>query len=234
MKNEKIAEAYDSIQPSCEAKRRVLNNVINRTHSGGKPKRIVRKGFVAALIAASLVVVTVSAAYQMGAFERLALLIGQERVAELTPLEIGNIGRVQSSQSAEKIAIELVAIEVTADVAYIYFTMQDLVANRFYGEFFISHSLIPAIPIDDFIITSDVPEIIYRDDNGVVTFRSRFAYSHAIEGIELTYNIREIRFGDIRHPLQVVDINLAEFAKDTPTALLQTSKELLNNNLRKF
>jgi hypothetical protein len=219
MKNEKIAEAYDCIQPSCEAKRRVLNNVISRTHSGEKPKRIVRKGFVAALIAASLMVITVSAAYHMGAFERLGFLIGQERADELTPLEIGN---------ADKIAIELVAIEVTADIAYIYFTMQDLVANRLDGEFFISHSLVPVIPVDDFMVTMDAPEIIHRDDTGVVTFRSRFAYSHEIEGLELTYSIREIRFGEIHHPLQVVDINLTEFTDIAPTVLLQTSNPALS------
>ena len=184
-----------------------------------KPKRMLRKSFIVSLIVASLMIVTVPAAYRTGAFERLTALIGQERADELTPLEIG---------MEENIAVEVVAIEVTAEVAYIYFTMQDLVANRLDGEFFISHSLIPATPVDDFMVTTDAPEIIHRSDDGVVTFRSRFAYSHTLEGVELIYTIRNIRFGDVRHPLQVVDINLAEFAKDAPVAVLQTSDPALS------
>jgi len=203
-----------------------------------KPRKMLKKGFVMALIAASLMVVTVSAAYHIGAFERLTALIGQERADELIPLEIGNIGNVDSTQPqlpqsddtsiAEEvhlhdgIAIELVAIEITDDAAYIYFTLQDLIANRLEGEFFIIHSILPVEQIDDFTVSTGSPEIIHRDTSGIITLRSRFMYSHTLDGLELTYNIREIRFDDFYHPLQVLDINLADFAFDAPTVLLQT------------
>jgi len=114
------------------------------------------------------------------------------------------------------------------DAAYIYFTLQDLVADRLNGEFTISHQLFPVEPIDDFIVTVHAPEIIHRDAAGVVTFRSRFVYSHALEGLELTYRIQEIRFNDFHHPLQLVDINLADFAFEAPVAVLQTNNPALS------
>jgi len=184
-----------------------------------KPKRMLRKGFVMSFIVSCLVVVTVSAAHYMGAFERLTALIGQERADELTPVEIGY---------TDEIAVKLVAMELGGDVAFIYFTMQDLIGNRLDEDFTIFHTITPMMPIDDFMVSIDPPEIIHRDENGVVTFRSRFLFSHDLDGVSLEYAIREIRFADFRHPLQVVDINLAEFASPAPTALLQTKSPALS------
>ena len=210
-------------------------NITKGVEAQIKPKRIIKKGFVMALIAIGLMAVTVSAAHYMGAFERLTTIVGQERADELIPIEIGNIERVQAPQSngtAEVsdvfshqfggVALELVAKEVSADVAYIYFTLEDLIANRLDGDFMIAHFIVPINPPDNFMAGTGRPEVIHRDANGVITLRSRFEYSGDIEGLELRYHIREIRFGDYYHPTQLVSINLADFAKtDVDTVLLQ-------------
>jgi hypothetical protein len=56
MKNKKIAEAYDSIQPSSEAKARVLNNILDRVHAGEAKKRRVFNAKLLAPIAACAVI----------------------------------------------------------------------------------------------------------------------------------------------------------------------------------
>lgn len=182
-----------------------------------KIKRVKRSfGIIAATFVLVLLLTStaLAAGFYLGAFERLTAIIGQERAGELIPIEMGN--------SQDEVSVKLVAIEVSYDVVYIYFTLQDLVANRLIGEFFISHFVLPADPVDNFSGAAYPPEIIYRDSEGVVTLRSRFEYSHAVEGLELNYFITGINFGEFYHPLQVVDINLADFAIDAPAALLQT------------
>ncbi|MCL2223836.1 MAG: hypothetical protein FWB96_02585 [Defluviitaleaceae bacterium] len=198
----------------------ILKGVVKTVET--KPKRIFKKGVVAALIAASLMVVTVSA-YQMGAFERLAAaIIGQERAEELTPIEIA---AEEPELHHDGIAIELVAIEVADRVAYVYFTMQDLIANRLAGDFFIQHHIVPTEIPDGFGIGTGMPQVIHRGDGGVVTFRSRFeSWGHSLEGLEMTYEIRQIIFDQFEHPGQAVDINLADFAVDAPVALLHTDE----------
>jgi len=60
MRNEKIAEAYDSIQPSREAKSRVLNNVLNRAYSGEiKKRRMFNAKILAPIAACALIVLAV-------------------------------------------------------------------------------------------------------------------------------------------------------------------------------
>ena len=216
-------------------------NIIEGIDAKIMPKRILAKGFIAAIAAASLMIVSVAAAYYMGSFERLAAIIGEERAGELTPLEITSVtdastslddaNDAQSTQYSE-IAIELVAIEVSGievsgHAAYIYFTMKDLVANRLDGDFFIMHHIIPAEPIDGFISLTGPPEIIHRNVNGTVTFRSRFEHNYPLEGIGLNYTIRAISFNEFYHHPQIVDINLSDFAFDAPAVLFQTSHPML-------
>ena len=202
-----------------------------------KPRRILRKGLVMAIVAASLLIATVSAAYHIGAFDRLTNVIGQERADELTPLEIRNVQAQQHNDTIiaevykyDDIAIELVAIEVFDDTAYIYITLQDLVANRLDEDFFIIHFVSQADTIENSIGGTGSPEIIHRDANGLVTLRSRFCHSHSLEGVELIYTIREIRFGDFYHPLQKMNIDLADFAKEATTTLLQLDSPALGAN----
>jgi hypothetical protein len=167
-----------------------------------------------------LMVVTASAAYYMGAFDRLRGIVGYERADALTPLEI-----VNERPFYDGIDIQLVAIEMLGDLAFAYFTIQDLTGNRLDGDFSIMHTISPLNHrVDVLNISIASPEIINRDENGVITFRTRFDYSHELTGFTFMYTVSSIFYDMLMHPPFISEINLADLANRNPqTMIFQTN-----------
>jgi len=178
---------------------------------------------VAAVIAATLALSTtaLAAGAYLGGFDRLREIVGTERAAVLHPVEIvsepdangeqfanvnstennngealacdGTILNTVNNLAEQGIRAELVAVGVFDNVVDVYITLEDLISNRFDGNFQVSHTTLP-IGQSHIGNLSQAPEIIHRTDCGIVTLRTREIFTESVAGMELMYNLLGITY----------------------------------------
>jgi len=192
-----------------------------------KKRGFMKRGFVAAFIAASLIGTTAVAAQIMGSFDRLEGIIGQNEAAILTPVQITTCDAEQTV-IYDGIRAEVVAVGVFGNIVDVYFTLEDMVANRLDGEFIIHPGLRPLdyenFPMGATMGSSGQPEIIHRDENGKVTLHARYTFGASVTGQQLVFSTFDIRY-DLIDEVRPVDISLEDFASEAPSVLFQVESD---------
>jgi len=187
-------------------------------------KGLLKKGMVAAIVAISLISTTAVAAQFIGSFDRLQGIIGQNEADLLTPIEIATDNEGQSVVY-DGIRAEVVAVGVFGNIVDVYFTLEDIVANRL-DNFFVIHPGLRPLDYENFpmgatIGSSGQPEIIHRDENGKVTIHARHSFGASLTGQQLLFTIDDIRY-DLIDEIRPVDVDLSEFATEATSVLFQT------------
>jgi len=181
-------------------------NILNQSGAGGS-KRVRRFSVAAAVVFVSVLTMTVTAlafvGYQMGAFDRLLGIVGQEQADRLQPIEV--ISDIYEADNVvgeiitdEGIRIELVAVGVLPNVIDLYFTLEDMVGNRLDSDRIrIFSTVCPVTPHDagrHGLARVQSPRIIDRTEDGVVTFRYRKASSYSFKCNRFLFRLHSIQY----------------------------------------
>lgn len=179
-------------------------------HSQEKPRRQLKKGFIA--LAAMLVLMTtgVAAAGAVGilGLRQLEDIVGETRAEMLAVVQFtGADGEITSSYTtACGLRINLVATGIHGSVADIYVMLQDMTHSRLDGDFTLNHMMLALSDnpfIDNFSVSWLPFEIIDRNmETGVVTLHTRHAFTAPVENINLYLTLENIYY-DVE---QVIDI----------------------------
>jgi len=160
----------------------------------------------------------------LGAFDRLRGVIGEEHSSRLSPAEIINVDGVSNADNAVEfitdsgIKIEFVAVGVLSNTVDFYFTVEDLVGNRLDGDVWIFASVYPGEDRPG-VSVIELPKVIDRTDDGIVTLHSRQVFDYPISGQELHFNLRSISYNR-RSGEHKIDFDFTALAPQTPVAWL--------------
>jgi sulfur carrier protein ThiS len=158
---------------------------------------------------------TAVAAGYLGGFDRLVGIIGEEQAEKLSPVEGNTI--IADLLTEEGIRIEVVAVGIDSHIVDFYFTLEDMVSNRLYGDIWVHATVFPVADDIPWSGHEMFPEVIDRSDDGIITLRGREVFSKPITEQELRFNLYHIAY-NVKQGEQEIDINLATLESHTPAA----------------
>ena len=204
---------YNQIYPSDQ----LISSVIQQSDRRRSPAKrtLLATAMISVFLAATVTVFAVG--YNLGSFDRLREIIGEEKAEILQPIEYSNV--IGEFITDEGIRVELIAVGVFSNVVDFYFTLEDLVENRLEGDIRISSSV---FPVDDQwhgMALTNSAEVIDRTADGIVTLHSRQVFMRPITGQKLQFNLHDISY-NIRYGEENIDFNFASLAPVTPTTWL--------------
>jgi len=192
----RMKSEFDSIDVDPESIMQSLKqNPSKPEHAAVKRySRSIRYTFKVAAIIVVLLTLTVTAlavTHYLGGFDRLRGIIGDERADMLQPMEVGNV--VGEIITDEGFRVELIAVGVFDNVVDVYISLEDLESNRLDGDSIFDFVLFANVStVQPQMSFSELPQIIGRTEDGVVTFHIRTIFSRSVTGQELQFNLSEI------------------------------------------
>ena len=207
-----------SEKPDAELVKKVKYGLVEEKAASLKKSAIKYYLNRVAAVAIVMVIITTTALVasgNLGGFDRLRTIIGEERIGLVSPIEISNV--VGETITEDGIRVELVAVGVFDNVVDIYLTFEDMVGNRLDGDFIVAYSIdLPADDIRGTIRHSGI-EVIDRTD-GVITVHDRLVFSQPVAGQELFFRLWRIDYNNITYNEHEINFDLAELMFDAPSS----------------
>ena len=220
---ERIKLTFINVKAPEDFTARVLN-----TEKKAPVKRFrVQKAVLIAAVLCLLTTFVIVTANHLGGFDRLAGIIGMDRADELHPVERSN--EIGSLITDEGIRIEVVAVGIDSNTIDFYFTLEDMIANRFEGDIWIYALIFPN--------TNDInqsrgyeifPEVIHRSEDGIVTLMGREVFEQPITDVELRFNLYHIAY-DVRRGVYEISFDLTSLEESEPGAIIDGTPVLQPN-----
>jgi len=191
------------------------NKVMNRVENNESAKTFPIRRLTLIVVTMLILTTTALAAGYLGAFDRLAGIIGEEQADKLYPVEGSTV--LGDFLTDEGIRIEVVAVGIDSNIVDFYFTLEDMVSNRLDGDIWVLATVFPVVEDVPWGGHEMFPEVIDRSDDGIVMLHGREVFTEPITDRELQFNLHHIAY-NVKQGEQEIDIDFAALENHAPAA----------------